>query len=70
MVKNYINGEWRASTSTQMIDIINPLNQEVIGQVPQSTDAEFNEAVANAKDTFKTWKNVPISTKVRYMLKY
>mmetsp|Transcript_103693 Transcript_103693/g.143438 ORF Transcript_103693/g.143438 Transcript_103693/m.143438 type:complete len:106 (+) Transcript_103693:110-427(+) len=53
-----------------MYDVINPLNQDVIGQVPQSTDAEFNEAVANAKETFKTWKDVPISVKVRHMLKY
>jgi malonate-semialdehyde dehydrogenase (acetylating)/methylmalonate-semialdehyde dehydrogenase len=38
--------------------------------VPQSTDAEFNEAVANAAETFKKWKNTAISTRVRYMLKY
>jgi malonate-semialdehyde dehydrogenase (acetylating)/methylmalonate-semialdehyde dehydrogenase len=38
--------------------------------VPQSTDEEFNAAVANASETFKKWKNVPISQRVRYMLKY
>jgi malonate-semialdehyde dehydrogenase (acetylating) / methylmalonate-semialdehyde dehydrogenase len=42
----------------------------VIAQVPQSTDAEFNAAVANAAETFKKWKNTAISTRVRYMLKY
>ena len=35
-----------------------------------SPEEEFNAAVANANETFHTWKNVPISTRIRYMLKY
>ena len=42
----------------------------MIGRVPQSTEAEFNEAMRVSQEKFHTWKNVPISTKVRYMLKY
>lgn len=38
--------------------------------MPQSTKSEFDSAVANAKETFKTWKDVPISARVRHMLKY
>ena len=38
--------------------------------MPQSTKSEFDSAVANAKETFKTWKEVPISARVRHMLKY
>ena len=68
--KNYINGQWVASATNQHLDVVCPMTQDVIGKVPQATEAEFNEAVANAKDTFKTWKKVPISSRVRYMLKY
>ena len=68
--KNYLNGQWVASSATQHIDIINPLDQGVLAKVPQSTEAEFNAIVANAQDTFEHWKEVPISTRVRYMLKY
>jgi len=68
--KNYINGKWVDSKATSHIDVICPLTQNTLAKVPQSSQAEFNEAVANAKDTFKTWKKVPISTRVRYMLKY
>ena len=42
----------------------------MIAKVPQSTQVEFDEAVENANQTFKTWKKVPISTRIRYMLKY
>jgi malonate-semialdehyde dehydrogenase (acetylating)/methylmalonate-semialdehyde dehydrogenase len=68
--KNYINGKWVESQGTTHMDVICPLTQDVLGKVPQSTKAEFDEAVACANDTFKTWKKVPISSRVRYMLKY
>jgi len=68
--KNYINGKWVASAATEHIDVVCPLTQNVIGKVPKSTQAEFDAAVENNKQTFKTWRRVPISTRVRYMLKY
>ncbi len=58
------------SVSTQHFDVKCPLTQDVIAKVPMSTKTEFDSAVANAKDTFKTWSQVPISQRVRYMLKY
>lgn len=58
------------SKATSHIDIVCPLTQNTLAKVPKSTEAEFNEAVLNAKETFKTWKKVPISTRIRYMLKY
>ena len=68
--KNRINGEWVASAGTERFDIIDPATQNIIGHTPQSTEAEFNAIVANAKDTFKEWKEVSISNRVRFMLKY
>ena len=68
--KNYINGKWVESSATERFDVICPLTQDVIAQVPLSPESEFNEAVANAKDTFQSWKKVPISQRIRYMLKY
>ena len=69
--KNYVNGQWVASAGTSHIDIINPLDStEVLAKVPQSTEAEFNSIVQNSQDTFDEWKEVPISTKIRMMLRY
>ena len=68
--KNYINGSWVESKATQRFDVKCPLTQDVIAQVPMSTEDEFNGAVQNAKDTFKTWSQTPISQRIRYMLKY
>ena len=44
--KNYVNGQWVASSATKNIDIINPLdNTQVLAKVPQSSEAEFNAIV-------------------------
>jgi len=42
----------------------------VIGHVPQTPESEFNEIVANSKETFNMWKEVPTPQRVRYMMKY
>ncbi len=56
--KNLINGEM-VSTS-QMLDVVNPANEEVIGQVPACGEAELDQAVAAARAAFKTWSKKPI----------
>ena len=56
--KNLINGEM-VSTS-QMLDVVNPANEEVIGQVPACGEAELDQAVAAARAAFKTWSKTPI----------
>jgi len=65
-----INGEFTQSSSKQLIDVINPANQEVLAKVPCATDAEMDAAISSAAETFKTWKEVPISERARIMMKY
>lgn len=65
-----INGEFVQSTSNELIDVVNPANQEVLAQVPCATDAEMDAAIASASETFKTWKDVPITERARIMMKY
>ena len=69
-VKQLINGNFVDSTTEQWIDLYNPATQEIIAHVPQTTDDEINQAVAAAKEAFKTWRTTPISTRGRIFLKY
>ena len=43
--------------------------QEVIGRLPETTEAEFNEAVAAASQAFALWRRTPVSTRARVMFK-
>ena len=56
--KNLINGEM--VTTSKMLDVVNPANEEVIGQVPACGEAELDTAVAAARAAFKTWSKKPI----------
>jgi len=68
-VKNYINGRWVDSTSTQLLDVVNPATAETIAQVPLSTMGDVKEAVAAAKEAFKDWRETPPLSRARYMFR-
>ena len=53
--KNLINGEM--VETGEWLDVVNPANEEVIGQVPACGADDLNRAVAAARAAFKTWKN-------------
>ncbi len=52
--KNLINGEMVATSD--WLDVVNPANEEVIGQVPACGADELDKAVAAARAAFKSWK--------------
>jgi malonate-semialdehyde dehydrogenase (acetylating)/methylmalonate-semialdehyde dehydrogenase len=58
-MKNYINGEWIASTGTETIEVINPATEEVLALSPLGTVKDVDKAVAAAKEAFKTWRRTP-----------
>lgn len=52
--KDLINGEM--VETGEWLDVVNPANEEVIGQVPACGKAELDRAVAAAREAFKSWK--------------
>ena len=56
--KNLINGE--LVESGEWLDVVNPANEQVIGQVPACGAAELDRAVAAARAAFKSWRKTPI----------
>ncbi|CAH9081922.1 unnamed protein product [Cuscuta europaea] len=69
-IPNLIGGSFVDSKSSDSIDVINPATQEVVSQIPLTTNEEFKSAVSAAKEAFPSWKNTPITTRQRVMLKY
>ena len=61
-LRNYIDGEWRASSSTTLTDVINPSTQQLLARVPMSTEDEVNAAVYAATNAFADWgRSTPLS---------
>ncbi len=66
----YIGGKNVQSHSKEWRDIVNPATQEVVARVPMATRAEVEQAVANAKETYASWRQTPLGTRMRIMLKF
>ncbi|HLV71931.1 betaine-aldehyde dehydrogenase [Actinomadura hallensis] len=48
----FIGGDWAAPAGTGTIDVISPHTEEVIGRVPEGTEADIDAAVAAARRAF------------------
>ncbi|ALS79831.1 aldehyde dehydrogenase [Planococcus sp. ANT_H30] len=57
--KMYINGEYKESTGTEWIDIINPSTEEIISQTPKGTKEDVDRAVEAAFQAQKAWELTP-----------
>jgi acyl-CoA reductase-like NAD-dependent aldehyde dehydrogenase len=60
VLKNYINGSFKSSSSGDTFDNVNPANtSEVVGRFQQSTCQDVDEAVEAAATALPKWKSTP-----------
>jgi len=69
ILRNYIHGEWVASSADRFLEVRNPALDEVIARVPLSTPEEVDRAVAAAQAAFETWRHLPVQARARYLLR-
>jgi len=50
----YIGGEWVQPAGKSTIDVISPHSEELVGRVPEGTEADIDKAVAAARTAFDT----------------
>jgi len=48
----FIGGEWVAPAGTSTIDVVSPHSEELVGRVPEGTDADVDRAVEAARRAF------------------
>lgn len=65
--KNLVNGEW--ISSEKEIKIYSPINNEELGTIPAMTKIEVEYAINTAKSALKTWKNLAIVERAKYLYK-
>lgn len=69
-IRNYVGGEWKASTSGKTEPVYNPATGEIIAHVPLSSMEELNEAAETAAKAFTTWSRTAVPRRARIMFKY
>ena len=65
----YINGKWRPAVAGETLDVINPANEEVIGQVARARQEDLDEALEAAHQGFKVWKKTTPLERYKIMRK-
>jgi malonate-semialdehyde dehydrogenase (acetylating)/methylmalonate-semialdehyde dehydrogenase len=67
ILRNYIDGEWVDSETSEFLNVVNPATNEVIAKVPLSTEEETDQAIKAAHNGFLEWRETPPYTRARYM---
>jgi aldehyde dehydrogenase (NAD+) len=61
---NYVNGKFKSSRKD--FNSVNPSNEEILGEFPQSTPEEIQEAIETARVAFSVWKNISRVKRAEY----
>jgi len=69
-VKNFYNGEFVDSGSAEDLDVISPLDGNLLSTVPMSSREELNRVVASAKKAFDDWSKLPIKERAQVFFRY
>ncbi|MGX1129503.1 aldehyde dehydrogenase (NAD+) [Streptomyces glaucescens] len=55
----YIDGAWRPAAGGDVIDVVNPVDEQVVGQVPAGTALDVDNAVRAARAALPGWAATP-----------
>ncbi len=68
-IKLLIAGRQVESRTKEWRDVVNPATQQVVARVPFATGHELDQAVAAAKEAYRSWRDTPVLGRMRVMLK-
>jgi len=69
-LKNYIGGEWVASSAAEYLPVLNPSIGRTIAEVPLSNHEDLNHAVRLASRAFESWSAMPIKERAQIFYRY
>ena len=65
----YVGGQWVRSSGTELIDVVNPYTEQVIGQVPAGAAGDVDVAVAAARKALDAWSQTDVGERAAYLAK-
>ena len=69
-VQNYINGQFMNPSTDRTLQVISPLDGNLLSTVPLSTGKDLDQAVKAAKAAFPAWSRTPIKERVQVFFRY
>ena len=69
-LKNYINGQWVESKTSQWLEVRNPAKDEVIALCPETTKEEIDRTVRAAQEAFWNWRIAPPPRRAKFLFDF
>ncbi len=66
----YINGKWSKPLGTSRLTLINATTEEVLGTVPEASEADVDSAVAAARAALPAWSKTSAAERAALMNKF
>ena len=64
---NYWNSEWQSAEGIELLDVVNPATQELLGRVPLSPAGVVGSAVEAAQAALPAWRQTPPEDRAQYL---
>ena len=55
----FTDGKWHKSSTSETYEVINPANEEVLGQASKASPEDVNKALLSAQKGLEVWKKTP-----------
>ncbi len=68
--QNFINGKFVQASSSATLDVVSPLDGNLLSTVPMSASKDLDDAVKAAKAAFPSWSKTPIKERVQVFFRY
>ena len=69
-IQNYISGSFVNPTTDNVLQVISPLDGNLLSTVPMSGKNDLDHAVESARNAFPSWSNTPIKERVQVFFRY
>ncbi len=68
-MRDFLGGEWQASSAVDHQEVLNPATGEVLARVPLGTAAEVDQAAEAAGSAFPGWRRTPAVQRVQHLFR-
>lgn len=66
---NFLNNEFKPSTTSEWIELRDPATNKLVTRVPQSSEQEMKAAVESAEAAFHSWRSTSIMSRQQVMFR-
>lgn len=69
-IQNFINGKFTPASAARTLNVVSPLDGNLLSTVPMSGKSDLDQAVQAAQAAFPAWSRTPIKERVQVFFRY